>query len=97
MQGAEYKDLALHSRTPKTTLRFATVLAHACRSPSPARDRKEVSITAYQSFPATLVSPIRTSAAPPITVDKCTNRAYMIQAHDQDYDGGTPFSDVMAP
>ena len=47
--------------------------------------RKEVSVTAYQSFPATLVLQVRytNSGGSPLTIDKWTNHAYVIPARDQ--------------
>jgi alpha-galactosidase len=52
--------------------------------------RKEVAITAYPSFPATLVVQVRYTniGGSPLTVDKWTNHAYMIPVREQ---GETPF------
>src|SRR5437867_5475725 len=47
--------------------------------------RKEISITAYESFPATVVLQVRytNTGGSPLTIDKWTNHAYVIPARDQ--------------
>jgi alpha-galactosidase len=47
--------------------------------------RKEVSITTYQTFPATLVLQVRYTniADSPLTIDKWTNHAYVIPTREQ--------------
>jgi alpha-galactosidase len=47
--------------------------------------RKEVSITAYQAFPTTLVLQVRytNTSGSPVTIDKWTNNAYVIPAREQ--------------
>ena len=52
--------------------------------------RKEVNVTSYQSFPATLVVQVRytNTSGSPLRIDKWTNNAYAIPAGEQ---GATPF------
>ncbi len=47
--------------------------------------RKDVTITAYESFPSTLVFQVRdtNTSGSPITIDRWTNQAYVIPSREQ--------------